>query len=69
MPHANETELTKALLRMQKQRDSLVLALKPAVSGFEYDPGHSDLDDEQPIYVRMTLGEWRKARHAIAEGF
>lgn len=27
---------------------------------FTYDPGHSDLDDEQPIHVTVTLGDWRK---------
>ena len=37
------------------------------VSGFTYDPGHSDLDDEQPINVRMTLGDWRKARLLSAQ--
>lgn len=29
--------------------------------GFTYDPGHSDLDDEQPIHVQMTLGDYRRA--------
>ena len=27
--------------------------------GFTYDPGHSDLDNEQPIHVHVTLGDWR----------
>ena len=31
--------------------------------GYDYDPGDSDLDDEQPITVRMTLGEYRRARN------
>lgn len=35
------------------------------VAGFDYDPGHSDLDDEQPIHVRMTLGDYRKARRIL----
>jgi hypothetical protein len=39
-----------------------VLPLIDAVhSGFTYDPGHSDLDDEQPITVSMTLGDYRRA--------
>jgi hypothetical protein len=29
--------------------------------GYDYDPGSSDLDDEQPIIVRMELGEYRRA--------
>jgi hypothetical protein len=37
------------------------------VSGFTYDPGHSDLDDCQPIHVRMTLGEYRAACKVNAE--
>ena len=31
------------------------------VAGFTYDPGHSDLDNEQPINVCMTLGDYRRA--------
>lgn len=30
--------------------------------GYYYDPGDSDLDDEQLIHVRMTLGDYRRAR-------
>jgi hypothetical protein len=29
--------------------------------GYSYDQGDSDLDDEQPIHVRMTLGDYRRA--------
>jgi hypothetical protein len=35
--------------------------LRAVCAGFTYDPGHSDLDDEQHITVRMTLGEYRRA--------
>ena len=39
-----------------------VLPLLRAVDqGYTYDPGSSDLDDEQPIHVRMTLGDYRRA--------
>lgn len=41
--------------------------LEAIVEGFVYDPGHSDLDDEQPIHVRMTLGDYRRARRINAE--
>ena len=27
---------------------------------FKYDPGHSDLDNEQPITITVTLGDWRR---------
>lgn len=33
---------------------------------FHYDPGHSDLDDEQPISISVTLGDWRKLDHALS---
>ena len=33
------------------------------LSGFDDNPGSSDLDDEQPITVRMTLGDYRKVRN------
>lgn len=36
--------------------------LKIIVEGYSYDPGDSDLDDEQPIHVKMTLGDYRRAR-------
>ena len=41
--------------------------VKAIVQGFDYDPGHSDLDNEQPIHVRMSLGEWRHARRILYE--
>ncbi len=40
--------------------------LQPFVDGFVSDPGTSDLDNEQPITVRVLLGDWRKARAATA---
>lgn len=54
---------------LEKFRDSVLdWPLKLIVSGFEYDPGQSDLDDEQPIHVRMTLGDYRSARRALKSG-
>ncbi len=35
--------------------------LQAVCNGFVYDPGHSDLDDKQPIAVHMTLGDYRRA--------
>jgi hypothetical protein len=31
------------------------------VKGFTYYPDHSDLDDEQPIHVSISLGDYRRA--------
>lgn len=36
-------------------------ALLAVRRGYDYNPGDSDLDDEQPIWVRMTLGDYRRA--------
>lgn len=38
---------------------NLVEAAKRIRDAFDYDPGHSDLDDEQPIAIHVTLGDWR----------
>jgi hypothetical protein len=39
-----------------------VLPLLEAIhAGYDYDPGDSDLSDEQPIWVRIPLGEYRRA--------
>jgi len=35
--------------------------LVAVAGGYNYDPGSSDLDDEQPIHVRITLGDYRRA--------
>ena len=44
--------------------------VRGVLSGYDTDPGTPDLADEQPICVRMTLGEYRRMkRHAWeAEG-
>ena len=44
----------------------VVEALESLVKKFDYNPGHSDLDDEQRIEIPLTLGEFRKARAALA---
>jgi hypothetical protein len=46
---------------------SLVDAAKAIRDAFHYDPGHSDLDDEQPIHIHVTLGDWRRLNHALYE--
>jgi len=45
-----------------------VFPLLSAVSiGYPYNPGDSDLDNEQPIHVRMTLGDYRRATRLLYE--
>jgi hypothetical protein len=45
----------------------LVDAAAAIRDAFHYDPGHSDLDDEQPIHISVTLGDWRKLNMALRE--
>lgn len=40
-------------------------AATPIRDAFHYDPGHSDLDDEQPIHITTTLGAWRRLNMAL----
>ena len=32
---------------------------------FTYDPGHSDLDRDQPITITVSLGDWRDLDYAL----
>jgi hypothetical protein len=53
---------------MTPNRDSyrnLRAAAEKFRDAFTYDPGHSDLDNEQPIHVTVTLGDWRKLNWAL----
>jgi hypothetical protein len=47
-------------------RDVLPL-LQAVKDGYDYDPGDSDSDDEQPIRVSITLGEYRRAVRLLPE--
>lgn len=46
--------------------DNLADAASRFRDAFTYDPGHSDLDDEQPITITVTLGDWRRLNQALA---
>ncbi len=46
---------------------NVIPLLDSLVSGYTYDPGSSDLDNEQPIHVLMTLGEYRQASNLLHE--
>jgi hypothetical protein len=58
-------ELDEVAMRVKAQRDRLLEAATPIVEAFHYDPGHSDLDNEQPIHISTTLGAWRKLNYAV----
>lgn len=59
-----KTELEKRWQQIADQRAIEVADLKHAAAkfrdAFDYNPGHSDLDNEQPITITVTLGDWRK---------
>jgi hypothetical protein len=44
---------------------NLFNAARKICESFIYDPGHSDLDDEQPIHIHCTLGDWRRLNSAL----
>ncbi len=50
-------------LRIKAERDALAAALKPFADAYRknYDPGVSDLDNEQPVSWHVPLGAYRRA--------
>ena len=36
-------------------------------NAFKYDPGHSDLDNEQPIHITIPLGTWRSLNFVLGQ--
>lgn len=42
-------------------KETIISVLQAIKTGYDYNPGDSDLDNEQPIHVSMTLGDYRKA--------
>jgi len=50
----------------EKETADLRRVLRPFIEGFNYDPGHGDLDNEQPIHITVMLGDWRAARSVLA---
>ena len=49
----------KTLQPEARSYDGIVKLATELRDGFTYDPGHSDLDNEQPIHLCTTLGTWR----------
>ena len=50
-----------------RERHRYLHLLRTALDGYDYNPGDSDLDNEQPIYVRMTLKEYRALRSLMRD--
>lgn len=62
-------ETCRANARLIAAAPTLLEALRTFVDAYakNVDPGTADLDDEQPIAVRATLGDFRKAARALRE--
>ena len=58
-------DLEITAMRIKKQRDDLAYAARRIRDAFTYNPGHSDLDNEQPITITVTLGDWRKLNYVL----
>jgi hypothetical protein len=65
-PNVVGREKDVEITRLRSENEALKEALRPFFDGFSYDPGYSDLDNEQPITVRLQLGDWRRARRVLA---
>ena len=61
--HGRVAELRAVAKSIDRLLERLRFAENLILSGFDDNPGVSDLDDEQPITVRMTLGDYRKVRN------
>lgn len=55
----------------EQQLNNLARNIKPILEaiekGYHTDPRTSDLDDEQSIYVSISLGDYRKASSLLYE--
>jgi hypothetical protein len=63
----NESKRRQAAYRKEKAERAAASFLKIIVDGYDYNPGDSDLDNEQPIHVRMNLGDYRRAAALLHE--
>lgn len=68
--HSRRGRRIDELLVREAQQDvrNLADALRPFVDAFAKvtNPGDSDLDDEQPYHITVTLGDLRRARRVLA---
>jgi hypothetical protein len=51
--------------QLERELRTLQLAAGKVCHAFTYNPGHSDLDDEQPIHITVPLGDWRRLDLAL----
>ena len=61
---ADQMRTAKAAIRWILTRvrpeEKLAEAAAKFRDAFDYDPGQWDLDDQQPISIHVTLGDWRR---------
>ena len=51
---------TDAQANIFRPEEKLAEAAAKFRDAFDYDPGQWDLDNEQPITITVTLGDWRR---------
>ena len=66
-PYKSHREHHAAKERLEAAAPELLAMLHCLTDGFDYTPGHSDLDDEQVEHLRITLGDYRRALRFIAK--
>lgn len=49
----------------KNNHEILLDAARKVRDAFNYNPGHSDLDAEQPIHITIPLGVWRDLNYAV----
>jgi hypothetical protein len=51
--------------RRHKLNMDLLTTARKIRDAFTYDPGHSDLDREQPIHITIPLGTYRDLTYLV----
>lgn len=49
------------------KRKTLADVARKFRDAFTYNPGHSDLDREQPITITVELGDWRDLDYLLMD--
>ncbi len=62
-----ESRITALQEENKRLKADVLPVLSVVIAGYVYDPGSSDLDDEQPIHVGISLGAYRRASRLKCE--
>ena len=53
-------------MKRNQAEEILISAATDVRDAFHHNPGHSDLDNEQPIHITIPLGTWRRLNLALS---